>query len=84
MQASFFASGATVGDFTSPTFNWMLTASGTAGFNPLITGLQFTSFADSNFTISNLYLSTAAVPEPGSGLAILAGGALLLPRRRAR
>jgi hypothetical protein len=62
----------------------MLTATGTAGFNPLIAGLQFTSFADSNVTISNLYLTTAAVPEPTSSLALLAGGALLLPRRRTR
>jgi hypothetical protein len=84
MQASFFASGATVGDFTNPNFAWMLTANGTAGYNPLITGLQFTSFADSNFTISNLWLSIAAVPEPASGLALLTGVAFLLPRRRTR
>ncbi|MGB7157658.1 MAG: glycosyl hydrolase family 18 protein [Tepidisphaeraceae bacterium] len=84
MQASFFASGATVGDFTNPDFNWMLTATGSLGYNPLITGLQFASFADSNFTISNLWLSTAAVPEPTSGLALLVGGAFLMHRRRTR
>jgi hypothetical protein len=62
----------------------MLTATGAGSYNPLITGLQFTSFADSNFTISNLWLSTAAVPEPASGLALLAGGGLLLSRRHKR
>ena len=84
MQASFFANGATIGDFTNPNFSWMLTATGAGSYNPLITGLQFTSFADSNFTISNLWLSTAAVPEPASGLALLAGGGLLLSRRHKR
>lgn len=84
MQASFFASGATVGDFTDPNFAWMLTAQGTSAYNPLITGIQFTSFADSNFTVSNLWLSTAFVPEPVSGASVLAASMVLLSRKRSR
>jgi hypothetical protein len=82
LQASFFASGAEVGEFTSPNFAWMLTAQGGAGYNPLITQLQFSSLFESSFTISNLWVGTSAtIPEPASA-SLLALGALALLRRR--
>src|SRR5690606_24992184 len=40
LEASLFAAGSTVGNFTAPDFQWMLSAAGGADFNPVITGLQ--------------------------------------------
>jgi hypothetical protein len=69
MQASLFAPGSAVGNFTDPEFNWTLTAEGSAGFNPLITQLQFTSTFEGNFTVSNVWAGEAgdffAEPAPG-------------------
>jgi len=60
IEASIFAPGATVGNFTDASFPWMLTATSSAGFNPVITQLQFASPAGANFTVSNLYVGSAA------------------------
>ena len=64
MQASLFASGAVVADFTDPNFQWMLTAQGNAGYNPVITDLQFTSRSDANYTVSNVWIGNAATILP--------------------
>jgi hypothetical protein len=56
MQASLFASGAVVADFTQPDFSWTLTALGSASFNPVITVVQFTSRAEANYTVSNIWI----------------------------
>jgi hypothetical protein len=60
MQASLFANGASVGNYADPSFPWMLTAQSSAGFNPIITQLQFTSLFEANYTVSNIWLGTAA------------------------
>ncbi|BBO32068.1 glycosyl hydrolase family 18 protein [Lacipirellula parvula] len=54
LQASLFAYGSHVGNFTDPQFEWMLTANGGAGFDPIITQLQFKSSAEGSFSVSNL------------------------------
>jgi hypothetical protein len=60
MQASLLASGMAVGNYADPAFPWMLTAQGSAGFNPLLTQLQFTSQYEANYTVSNVWIGTAA------------------------
>jgi hypothetical protein len=69
MQASLFAPGAAVGNFTDPNFAWTLTAEGGAGFNPLITQVQLASQFEGNFTVSNVWIGEAddffATPAPG-------------------
>ena len=60
MQASLFPTGTLVANFTDPAFQWMLTAHSSASFNPVITGLQFTSLAEGNFTVSNVWIGDAA------------------------
>jgi hypothetical protein len=60
MQASLFRSGALVADFTDPAFQWMLTAHSSESFNPIITGLQFSTTADTNFTVSNVWTGDSA------------------------
>lgn len=60
MQASLFATGAAVGNFASDDFEWMITAQGSDGFNPLITQLQFTSLYEANYTVSNVWVGSAA------------------------
>jgi hypothetical protein len=60
MQASLFGTGSTVGNFASPDFPWAITAQGSAGFNPLITQLQFTSLYQASYTVSNVWVGTAA------------------------
>jgi hypothetical protein len=64
MQASLFSTGAVVADFTNPDFPWMLTAQSSASYNPLITDLQFTSRAEANFTVSNVWIGSAAAILP--------------------
>lgn len=67
LQASIFPSGANIGDVTVPNYAWMLTALGSNGYNPLITGVQITSPAEANFTVSNIWIGTTAmIPEPAS------------------
>ena len=51
-----FAGGANVGNFADPEFQWMLTATGGADFNPTITDLQFRSLFEGSFTVSNLWV----------------------------
>ncbi|MEX2170486.1 MAG: glycosyl hydrolase family 18 protein [Pirellulales bacterium] len=60
MQASWFASGSVIDNFTNPSFPWMLTANSSANFNPTIDMLQFTSAAVANFTVSNVWIGGAA------------------------
>jgi hypothetical protein len=64
LQASLFASGAIVADFTDPNFQWMLTANGSAGFDPIISTLQFTTHSESNFTVSNVWIGSAETLLP--------------------
>jgi hypothetical protein len=60
LRASLFASGASVPNFASDSFPWALTAQGSAGFNPLVTQLQFTSLYEANYTVSNVWVGTAS------------------------
>ncbi|MCC7475462.1 MAG: hypothetical protein IT425_08710 [Pirellulales bacterium] len=64
LQVSFFGTGSLVANFTDPSFNWMLTATSGVGFNPLITDVQFSSSNQTNFTVSNLWIGTAAAILP--------------------
>jgi hypothetical protein len=64
LQASLFANGAVVADFTNPDFQWMLTATGGAGFNPLITTLQFATNSAANYTVSNVWVGDATAMLP--------------------
>jgi GH18 family chitinase len=86
LHASVFASGANVGDFTASDFAWMLNATGSAGYNPVLTDLRFVMPGDTNFTVSNVWLGDApafAIPEPGAvSLLALAAGAAAVRRRR--
>jgi hypothetical protein len=74
LQASLFPTGSVVGNFSDPKFAWMLTALGSGGYNPSITDLQFTSRAEANYTVSNVWIgsgsafSLASIPEPGPGV----------------
>jgi len=71
MQAAIFASGATVDNFASASFPWTITAQGSAGFNPVIIQLQFTSLYEASYTVSNVWVGTAAdffaLPSAASG-----------------
>jgi GH25 family lysozyme M1 (1,4-beta-N-acetylmuramidase) len=60
LKASIFANGATVGNFASDSFPWTLTAQSSAGFNPTITQLQFSSLAEGNYSVSNVWIGSAA------------------------
>jgi hypothetical protein len=60
MQASIFAPGSVVANFTDPTFTWMVSAQSSAGFNPTITDVQFSSLYETNYTVSNVYIGNAA------------------------
>ncbi len=64
LQASLFASGSVVADFTEPNFQWMLTAQSGATFNPIITDVQFISPDEANYTISNIWIGSAAMMLP--------------------
>ena len=66
IQASLLPSGSVVPDFTQPEFQWMLTALGGAGFNPVITDLQFISQAEANYTVSNVWVGNAATMLPAT------------------
>jgi hypothetical protein len=59
LQASLFAPGSTVGNFTDPDFQWMLSADGGAGYDPVITQLQLTSLFEANYTVSNVMVGSA-------------------------
>jgi hypothetical protein len=64
MQASLFSAGSVVANFTDPAFQWMLTAQSTSGYDPIITGLQFSTPAEANFTVSNVWIGNAATILP--------------------
>jgi hypothetical protein len=60
LRASIFADGANVGNFASDSFPWTLTAESSASFNPVITQLQFQSLYQASFTVSNVWIGSAA------------------------
>ena len=60
MQASLVPSGSVVGNFTDPSFPWMLTAHGSANFNPVLTQIQLMSLYEANYTVSNVWIGAAA------------------------
>jgi hypothetical protein len=60
LQASLFPTGSVVANFTDPSFPWMLTAHSTAALNPVLTQLQFSSQFEANFTVSNVWIGSAA------------------------
>jgi hypothetical protein len=64
LQASIFPTGSVVANFTDPGFQWMLTANGSLGFDPAISALQFTTRAESNYTVSNIWIGNAATLLP--------------------
>ena len=85
MQASLFPNGAFVTDFTLPGFQWMLTALGSASYNPLITDIQFVSLLEGNYTVSNVWIGDAnTVPEPASAALFLLSVLPILSARRPR
>jgi hypothetical protein len=86
MKASLFANGAVVANFTDPNFQWMLTAQGSAAYNPLITDLKFTSRSEANYTVSNIWIGDAAtvfaaVPEPGCCILLIGALLAFVPHR---
>jgi hypothetical protein len=86
LHVSAYLSGSNIGDFTLPGFTWSLNANSSAGYNPVITDVQFTSLADTSFTISNLWIgeaSTMAVPEPASASLLALAALIGCSRRRA-
>jgi hypothetical protein len=60
LQASIFASGSVVANFTDPSFQWMLSAQSSVSYNPEITDVQFLSLAAANYTVSNLWIGSGA------------------------
>jgi hypothetical protein len=64
LQASLFPTGSVVADFTDAGFAWMLTADGSSGYNPLVTDLQFTTKAEGNFTIHNVWIGSGTLLVP--------------------
>jgi hypothetical protein len=60
LQVSLLDGSATVGNFTSASFPWMLTAHSSAAFNPTITHLAWTSPYVANYTVSNVWIGQAA------------------------
>ncbi len=64
MHASLFPTGSVVANFTDPGFQWMLSALGGSGFNPVITDLQFTMASVANYTVSNVWIGNAAAMLP--------------------
>lgn len=60
IEASLFADGAAVGNFTDPNFEWMLAAQNSSAFNPVLTQLQFVSSYQANFTVSNVWMGSAS------------------------
>jgi hypothetical protein len=60
IQASLLPSGSLVSNFTLPDFQWMLTAQSSGGFIPIINDLQFVTQPEGNFTISNVWIGSAA------------------------
>jgi hypothetical protein len=60
LQASIFASGANVGNFASASFPWAITAESSSGFHPVVTELQFQSLYQASFSVSNVWIGSAA------------------------
>lgn len=60
LQASLFASGSTIGNFTRGDFPWMLSAESSAGFDPTLARLRWSSLFEGSFTVSDLQLGPAS------------------------
>ncbi len=60
LQATLLDGTATVGNFTSAAFPWMLTAHSSADFNPTISQLAWISPYVANYTVSNVWIGGAA------------------------
>ncbi len=55
-----FPNGSSVGNYAADDFDWTLTSTGSLGFDPTLTTLQFQSLYEANYTVSNVWLGTAA------------------------
>ncbi|WP_425397017.1 glycosyl hydrolase family 18 protein [Aeoliella sp.] len=60
ISVSLLAEGANIGNFAADSFVWDLTANGSGGFNPVITDLGLQSLYEGHFTVSNVWVGTAA------------------------
>ncbi len=71
MQAAWFPNGADVGKFTDAAFPWMVAASSSESFNPLLAQIRFSSLFEANYTISNVWIGGAEaffpLPAPSTG-----------------
>src|SRR4029079_15648514 len=78
MYASLFDVGDTIGNFTDAGFQWMVTAQGSASFNPTVTAIKLTSNAGANYTVSNVWIGSAAamLSSAGSGSSANLAGAV--------
>lgn len=60
LSVSLLPAGANIGNFAADSFDWNLTTTSSVGFNPVITDVRLQSLYEGNFTVSNLWLGTAA------------------------
>jgi hypothetical protein len=60
LSVSLLPAGASIGNFAADSFDWNLTNTSSASFNPVITDVRLQSLYEGNFTVSNLWLGTAA------------------------
>lgn len=60
ISVSLLPEGASVGNFAADEFMWDLTVESSTSFNPVITDLGLKSLYEGNFTVSNVWLGTAA------------------------
>jgi hypothetical protein len=60
LQVSLVDWSGSIGNFTDPAFAWMLTATGSEGFNPTITDLAWNSPSVANYTVSNVWVGGAS------------------------
>jgi hypothetical protein len=71
ISVSLLPAGSNIGNFAADNFQWNLTTTSSAGFNPMITDVRLQSLYEGNFTVSNLWLGTAvdffASPSAAAG-----------------
>ncbi|WP_442484252.1 glycosyl hydrolase family 18 protein [Aeoliella sp. SH292] len=60
LSVSLLPAGASIGNFAAEDFQWNLTTTSSNGFNPLIADVRLQSLYEGSFTVSNLWLGTAA------------------------
>ncbi|MCO6046776.1 glycosyl hydrolase family 18 protein [Aeoliella sp. ICT_H6.2] len=60
ISAALLPAGANIGNFASDSFAWDITANNSADFNPVITKLGLQSLYEGSFTVSNVWIGTAA------------------------